>query len=127
MSSLFFDFKGIVHNDFILAGKTVNCAYYCDALRLLLEDVRSLHPELRRQNNWLLHQDNSPFHTSSSPGVFFYQKQRDCRPPTTLLFSFFFRLKIKLKGRHIDTIEVIEAELLAVLNISTEHEFQGCI
>jgi hypothetical protein len=33
-------------------------------------------------------------------------------------------LKIKLKGRHFDTTEVIEAESQAVLNTLTEHDFQ---
>jgi hypothetical protein len=33
-------------------------------------------------------------------------------------------LKIKLKGRHFDTIEAIEAESQAVLNTFTEHDFQ---
>jgi hypothetical protein len=33
-------------------------------------------------------------------------------------------LKIKLKGRHFDTIEVIAAELLVVLNTLTVHYFQ---
>jgi hypothetical protein len=33
-------------------------------------------------------------------------------------------LKIKLKGRHFDTIEVMEAELQAVLNTLTQHNFQ---
>jgi hypothetical protein len=32
-------------------------------------------------------------------------------------------LKIKLKGCHFDTIEVIEAESKAVLNTLTEHDF----
>jgi hypothetical protein len=33
-------------------------------------------------------------------------------------------LKIKLKGRHIDTIEVIESESQTVLNTLAEHDFQ---
>jgi hypothetical protein len=33
-------------------------------------------------------------------------------------------LKIKLKGRHFDTIEVIEPESQAVLNTHTEYDFQ---
>jgi hypothetical protein len=33
-------------------------------------------------------------------------------------------LKIKLLGRHFDTIEVIESELQAVLNTLTEHDFE---
>jgi hypothetical protein len=39
-------------------------------------------------------------------------------------FSLFPPLKMKLKGRHFDTIEVIEAELQAVFNTLTEHDFQ---
>jgi hypothetical protein len=42
-------------------------------------------------------------------------------PPYVSLFP---QLKIKLKGRHFDTTEVIEAESYAVLNILTEHDFQ---
>jgi hypothetical protein len=38
-------------------------------------------------------------------------------------FSLFYRLKIKLKGRHFDIIEVIEAESQVVLNTLTEHDF----
>jgi hypothetical protein len=38
-------------------------------------------------------------------------------------FYLFLLLKIKLKGRHFDTIEVIEAELQAALNILTERNF----
>jgi hypothetical protein len=39
-------------------------------------------------------------------------------------FSLFPRLKMKLKGRHFGTLELIEAELQAVLNILTEHDSQ---
>jgi hypothetical protein len=39
-------------------------------------------------------------------------------------FSLFPQLKINLKGRHFDRIEVIEAESQAVLNTPTEHDFQ---
>jgi hypothetical protein len=33
-------------------------------------------------------------------------------------------MKIKLKGRHFDIIEIIEAESQAVLNTLIEHNFQ---
>jgi hypothetical protein len=49
-------------------------------------------------------------------------KQNGCRPTPTF-FLLFPRLKIKLKGRHFDTDEVIEA----VLNSLTEHDFQDAI
>jgi hypothetical protein len=66
----FFDIKGIVHNEFALAGQTVNSAYYCEILQRLYENVRRLRPELWREKNWLLHHDNAPSHTSFSPGNF---------------------------------------------------------
>jgi hypothetical protein len=44
--------------------------------------------------------------------------------PDPLHFSLFPRLKIKLKGRHFDTGELIEAESQAMLNTLTEHIFQ---
>jgi hypothetical protein len=37
---------------------------------------------------------------------------------------FFLQLKMKLKGFHFDTNEVIEAESQAMLNTFTEHDFQ---
>jgi hypothetical protein len=63
MLIIFFDFKGIVHEEFVLAGQTVNSAYYCDVLRRMHENVRRLRPELWQQKNWLLHH-NTPSHTS---------------------------------------------------------------
>jgi hypothetical protein len=39
-------------------------------------------------------------------------------------FSLFPRLKIKLKGCHFDTTEMIKAESQVVLNTLTEHDFQ---
>jgi hypothetical protein len=39
-------------------------------------------------------------------------------------YSLFPWLKIKLKGRQFDTIEMIEAELQAVLITLTEYDFQ---
>jgi hypothetical protein len=36
-------------------------------------------------------------------------------------------LKIKLKGRHFGTIEVVEAALQAVLNTLTQHDFQDAL
>jgi hypothetical protein len=50
----------------------------------------------------------------------FDQKQYDCCPNPPY-FSLFLQLKI---GCHFDTIEVIEAESQAVLNILIEHDFQ---
>jgi hypothetical protein len=72
--------------------------------------------ELCRPENWLLHHDNAPAHTS------FFTKEIVDHPP---YFSLFPRLKIKLKGCHLDTVELVEAKSQAVLNTLTEHDFQN--
>jgi hypothetical protein len=36
---IFFDIKRIVHKEFVLAGRTVSSAYYCDVLQRLCENV----------------------------------------------------------------------------------------
>jgi hypothetical protein len=66
---IFFDIKGIVHKEFILAGQTVYSACYCDVLWCLRESVQKLCPKLWRQKNWLLHHDNEPPNTFP-PGKF---------------------------------------------------------
>jgi hypothetical protein len=43
MLIILFEMKGIVHRKFILAGQTVNFAYYCDVLQQLHGNVRRLH------------------------------------------------------------------------------------
>jgi hypothetical protein len=58
MLIIFFYIKGIVHKEFVLAGQTVNSAYYCDLF------TARLRPEIWRQKNWLLHHDNAPSHIS---------------------------------------------------------------
>jgi hypothetical protein len=84
---IFFDIKGIVHKELVRAGQTVNSAYCSDVLRWLCENVCWLHPELRRQMNWLLHYDKTPSRTSFFKMGFFTKKQHNCRPPSTIPLS----------------------------------------
>jgi histone-lysine N-methyltransferase SETMAR len=71
----------------------------------------------------MLHHDTAPSHTFFFTREFFTKGNMTVvphppySPDLTLCYFFLFsRLKIKLKGRHFDTIEVIEAESQAVLN-----------
>jgi hypothetical protein len=114
----FFGTKGIADKESILAGQTVNTALYRDALRRMYENVQRLCPELWRQKNWLLLHNNALSHTSCFTWKFFTINNVSVSPPTLI------SLKIKLKGRHVNTIEVIKAELQAVLNTIREHDFQ---
>jgi hypothetical protein len=120
---IFFEIKGIVHKEFILTGQAVNSAHYYGVLRRLRENLRRLRPELWRQKGWLLHHDNAPSHISFSIREFLTKTNMTVvhLPP---YFSLFPRLKIRPKGRHVDTPEVIEGESWAVLNTLTEHDLK---
>jgi hypothetical protein len=51
MLIIFFQTKGIVHEEFVLVGQKFNFEYYCDGLRRLSETVRRLRPV----SNFLFH------------------------------------------------------------------------
>jgi hypothetical protein len=116
----------LVKNSSWQAKQQISASYYRNVLLRLRENVPKLHSEIWRQKNWLLHHGNAPSHISFFIREFFYQKQHDCRPHPTY-FPLFSRLKTKLKSRHFDTTEVIEAEPQAVLNTLTEHGFQDTL
>jgi len=61
---VFFDWKGIVHCEFVLRGKVVNKQLYQDVLACLRNVVRRKSPELWENQTWLLHHDNVPAHAS---------------------------------------------------------------
>jgi hypothetical protein len=60
--------------------------------------------------------DNAPYHNSFFTREFLTKNNMTVVPT---------RLKIKLKGHHFGTSQLIEAESHAVLNTFTEHDFQG--
>jgi hypothetical protein len=60
----FFNVKGIVHHEFVPPNITVNSDLYCDILRSLRENAQRKRPNLWHNNNWLLHHNNVPAHTS---------------------------------------------------------------
>jgi hypothetical protein len=111
----FFDIKGIVHKEFVLAGYTINSAYYCKVLWRLHKNVRRFRPELWRQKNSLLHHNNAPSHISFFT-MEFLTKSKMTVVPHLPYFSLFPRFKIKLKDRHFGTTEVIKAEALGMVH-----------
>ena len=60
----FFDIQGTVHKEFVSPGQTVNGKCYCEVLKRLREGIRRKRPDKRKKNNWFLHHDNAPAHTS---------------------------------------------------------------
>jgi hypothetical protein len=120
MLIIFFDIKWIVHKEFFLAGQTVSSTCYCD---VLLRKCAKTSSWTLATKNWLLHHNNAQSHTSFFTREFFTKSNITVisNPPYISLFPW---LKIKVKGCHFDTIEVIEAELQVMLNTLTEDDFQ---
>ncbi|UYV82663.1 hypothetical protein LAZ67_22000430 [Cordylochernes scorpioides] len=55
---------GVVHQEFLPQGRTVDKEYYLQVMRNLREAIRQKRPDLWKNKNWLLHHDNAPAHTS---------------------------------------------------------------
>jgi hypothetical protein len=120
MIIIFFYFKRVVHKEFVRAGNPVYFAYYYQDLRRKYEKISlrnlatkelALPSRQRTVSHFLFHHG---ILTSNNTTVV----------PHLLYFSLLPRLKIKLKGRHFDTIEAIEAESQATLKILAKHDFQ---
>ena len=45
-------------------GQTINCKFYCEVLKRLREGIWRKCPDKWKNNNWFLHHDNAPSHTS---------------------------------------------------------------
>ncbi|KAJ4445144.1 hypothetical protein ANN_06945 [Periplaneta americana] len=64
MLTVFFDVRGIVHHEYAPEGQTVTKEYYHDVLWRLRDAVRRKRPDMWTANNWHLHHDNAPAHSS---------------------------------------------------------------
>ena len=64
MIIVFFYVRGIVHQEFVSPGQTLNQHFYLDVLRRLREDVWRKRSELWQSGDWFLHHDNAPAHTA---------------------------------------------------------------
>ena len=56
---VFFDYHGVVHQEFLPQGRTVNKEYYLEVMRRLREAIPKKRPELWKNNSWFLHHDNA--------------------------------------------------------------------
>jgi hypothetical protein len=134
MLIVFSDIQGIVHKEFVPSGKTVNGKFYCEVLKRLREGTWHKCPDRWKKNNWFLHHDSVPAHTSLIVQQFLISKNITVIPPPPYLpdltpcdFFLFPKMKLWLKGCHFDTTGGIHAETQAVIDILTFENFQGCM
>jgi len=62
MLVVLFDWKGIVHHEFVPCGQMVNKQFYQEILMCLRDAVHRKKPEFWENQNWMLHHDNAPAH-----------------------------------------------------------------
>lgn len=133
MLTVYFDYRGVVHQEFLPPGQTVNKEYYLGVMRRLRESIRRKRPELWKNNSWFLHQDNAPSHTARIIRKFFTKNQTDVLPQAPYSpdmapcdFFLFSRLKLPLRGHRFETIEAIKENSLAALKAIPHTEYQRC-
>ena len=117
---------------FVPPGQRVNAAFYVEVLKRLQENVWRKRPDQWRNNTWLLHNDNAPAHAAILTRRFLTDNMTvvphppyspDLAPSDFFLFP---KLKMKLKGWRFQTLEEIQAESQAILNMLRENDFQEC-
>jgi len=64
MLGVFFDWKGIVHHEFVPRGQMVNKQLYQEVLARLRDAGRRKRPKLWENQAWMLHHDNALAHAS---------------------------------------------------------------
>ena len=73
MLIVFFDIKGVILEEWVPEGTTVNQHYYKEVLIKLREKVRQKRPQLW-ENDFIVHQDNAHAHTALSVKQFLTDK-----------------------------------------------------
>ncbi|UYV63689.1 hypothetical protein LAZ67_2005309 [Cordylochernes scorpioides] len=129
----FFDINGLVHHEFIPFGRTINQEVYLGIMRRLREAGRLKRPERWQNNDWILHVDNARSHTAHVVLQFLAKHSTihiphppyspDLAPNDFFLYSI---LKMKLKGRKFDNVDMIQAESKATLRNLSKSDFISC-
>jgi len=131
----FFDWKGIVHHEFVSHGQMVNKQLYQEVLTRLGDAVRRKRPELLENQTWMLHHDNAPAHASLLIRIYLAKHQTSVVPhppysPDLVPAEFFLfpTLKTTLKGRRFQTVKEIQEnaarELRAIKEIAFQEAFK---
>lgn len=131
--TVFFDWKGVVHHEFLPPGRTVNKEYYLEVLRHLREAIRKKRPELWENKSFILHHDNAPAHASRLVNNFLTDSKTLLltQPPYSpdlapCDFFLFPKMKKTMKGERYATREDIMTASLQELKAIPKSEFQKC-
>lgn len=132
MLTVFMDYNGVVHHEFLPEGQTVNKDYYLGVMERLREAIRQKRPDLWRDNSWILHHDNAPSHNAIIIRNFLAKNntntiQQPANSPDLAPCDFFLFNKVKkpLRGCFSSREEIIDKSKRALLAIPEVEYMQG--
>ncbi|KMQ87532.1 mariner mos1 transposase [Lasius niger] len=134
MLTVFFDYRGVVHSEFLPEGQTVNKEYYLGVMRRLRENIRRKRPDLWKDNSWILHHDNAPSHKAIIVQEFLAKNttnvidQAPYSPDMAPCDFFLFpKLKLPLRGRRFESIDAIKENSQKVLKLIPQSAYEKCM
>jgi histone-lysine N-methyltransferase SETMAR len=132
MLIVFFDIKGVLLEEWVPDGATVNQHYYKQVLETLRERVRRKRPQLW-ENGFILHQDNAPSHSALSVKQFLAEKSITVleHPPYSpdlapCDFFLFPKVKSELKGTRFESVTEVKKKTTELLRQLKEDDLQHC-
>ena len=133
MLTVFFDYRGDGHSEFLPEGLTVNKEYYLSVMQRLRELIRRKRADLSKENSWILHHDNAPPHKAIIVNEFLAKNSTniieqpsyspDMAPADFFLFP---KLKLLLRGTRFQSIEDIKKNSRRELQSIPENAFKKC-
>ena len=134
MLIVFFDYRGVVHHEFVPEGQTVNKEYYLAVLRRLREAITRKWMDLWADNSWIFHHDNAPSHSSLIVTEFLAKHETKviAQPPYSPYlapcdFFLFSKLKYPLRGTRHESIEAIKINSLKELRAISTKAYKNCM
>ena len=131
MLVVFFDWKDIVHCEFVPRGQMVNEQLCQEVLARLMGGVRRKGAEMLENQTWMLHHDKAPAHASLLILSYLAKHQTSvvphppCSPDLAPANFFLFpKFKTTLNGRRFQSIEEIQENSTRELRAITESAFQ---
>jgi len=67
--------QGVIHNEFVSEGETINVVYYKVVIEKLLNRIRRVRPGMCASGDWFLLHDNAKSHNATIVKQFLAQKK----------------------------------------------------
>lgn len=134
MLTVFFDYRGVVHCEYLPDKQTANKEYYLEVLKRLRESIRKKRPELWKDNSWILHHDTTPPHEAIIIREFLAENSTKViaqapYSPDMSPFDFFLfaKLKLSLRRGRFQAMESMKENWLKELKAIPQSAYMLCM